>query len=150
ARTAVSIAGIALGVLMVVFTVGLAHGLLRERGKREPNIGAQIMMRPPGMIGLAGNQLFKIPVSRTAKVAKVPAARARVVIRESLDERGAGMVGSRLIEGIPYEEYAALNGLTIKEGRGLQSGDEAIVDSGWAQERQARVGSSIQIYGRPF
>ena len=32
ARTAVSIAGIALGVLLVVFTVGLAHGLLRERG----------------------------------------------------------------------------------------------------------------------
>jgi len=48
ARTAVSVAGIAIGVLLVVFTVGLAHGLLRERGKREANIGAQIMVRPSG------------------------------------------------------------------------------------------------------
>src|SRR5438552_17623964 len=39
ARTAVSIAGVALGVLLVVFTVGLANGLLRERGKREANSG---------------------------------------------------------------------------------------------------------------
>src|SRR4029077_516187 len=58
ARTAVSVAGIAIGVLLVVFTVGLTHGLLRERGKREANIGAQIMVRPSGSLGLSGNQAF--------------------------------------------------------------------------------------------
>src|SRR5947207_15066309 len=48
ALTAVSLAATALGVLLVVFTVGLAHGLLRERGQREANIGAQIIVRPSG------------------------------------------------------------------------------------------------------
>ncbi|HKG14552.1 MAG TPA: lysylphosphatidylglycerol synthase transmembrane domain-containing protein, partial [Pyrinomonadaceae bacterium] len=33
ARTFVSILGVAVGVLLVVFTVGLAHGVLRERGR---------------------------------------------------------------------------------------------------------------------
>src|SRR5204862_4241845 len=63
ARTAASIAGIALGVLLVVFPVGLAPGLLRERGKRVANIGAQIIVRPSGALSLGGGQTFTIPIS---------------------------------------------------------------------------------------
>ena len=149
ARTAVSIAGIALGVLLVVFTVGLAHGLLRERGKREANIGAQIILRPSGSVSLGGGQSFTIPISHAAEVARVPGVRAAVPIGQHLDKSDSGF-GTRLIEGIPYEQYAALNNLTIKEGRGLQKGDEVIVDSAWQQERNVPVGSTIELYERPF
>jgi putative ABC transport system permease protein len=149
ARTAVSVAGIALGVLLVVFTVGLAHGLLRERGKREANIGAEIMLRPPGTIGLSGAQPFTIPISHAAEVARIPGVRTAVPIGQFLDKSDSGF-GSRLIEGIPYEQYAALNNLTIKEGRGLQKGDEVIVDASWPQENGVTLGSTIKIFERPF
>src|SRR5438874_2973368 len=149
ARTLVSIAGIALGVLLVVFTVGLAHGLLRERGKREANIGAQIIVRPSGTLSLGGGQTFTIPTSHAAEVARVPGVRAAVPIGQHLDKSDSGF-GTRLIEGIPYEAYAALNNLTIIEGRGLEKGDEVIVDSAWRQERNATVGSTIELYERPF
>ncbi len=149
ARTAVSVAGIALGVLLVVFTVGLTHGLLRERGKREANIGAQIMVRPAGMIALSGNQPFTMPVAHAAELAKVEGVRATVPIGQNLDKSNSGF-GSRLIEGIPFEQYAALTGLTIKEGRGVQSGDEVIVDTAWQRERNVEVGTTIEIYERPF
>src|SRR5437588_3636814 len=149
ARTLVSIAGIALGVLLVVFTVGLAHGLLRERGQREANIGAQIIVRPSGTVSLGGGQTFTIPTSHAAEVARVPGVRAAVPIGQHLDKSDSGF-GTRLIEGIPYEAYAALNNLTIIEGRGLQKGDEVIVDSAWRQERNATVGSTIELYERPF
>jgi putative ABC transport system permease protein len=149
ARTAVSVVGIALGVLLVVFTVGLAHGLLRERGKREANIGAQIMVRPAGMIALAGNQAFAMPVAHAAELLRVEGVRMAVPIGQNLDKSDSGF-GSRLIEGVPFDQYAALNGLTIKEGRGLQSGDEVIIDSAWQRERNVAVGSTIDIYERPF
>ncbi|MDX6559449.1 MAG: putative transport system permease protein [Blastocatellia bacterium] len=149
ARTAVSVVGIALGVLLVVFTVGLAHGLLRERGKREANIGAQIMVRPAGMIALAGNQAFAMPVAHAAELLRVEGVRLAVPIGQNLDKSDSGF-GSRLIEGVPFDQYAALNGLTIKEGRGLQSGDEVIIDSAWQRERNVAVGSTIDIYERPF
>jgi putative ABC transport system permease protein len=149
ARTAVSIAGIALGVLLVVFTVGLAHGLLRERGKREANIGAQIMLRPSGTIGLSGAQAFTIPVAHASEVARIPGVRAAVPIGQFLDKSNSGF-GSRLVEGIPYEQYAALNSMTIKEGRGLLKGDEVIVDSAWQREQGVVVGSTIEIFERPF
>ena len=149
ARTAVSVAGIALGVLLVVFTVGLAHGLLRERGRREANIGAQVMVRPAGMLGLSGAQTFSMPVAHATELARVEGVRMAVPIGQILDKSDSGF-GSRLVEGIPFAQYAALNGLTIKEGRGLQGGQEVIVDPAWAQERQLAVGSTIEIFEKPF
>jgi putative ABC transport system permease protein len=149
ARTAVSVAGIALGVLLVVFTVGLAHGLLRERGKREANIGAEILLRPSGMVSLGGGQTFTIPVSQAAEVAQIPGVRAAIPVGQSLDKSDSGF-GTRLIEGIPYEQYAAVNHLTIKEGRGLQSGREVIIDSAWQKDRNVTVGSTIELYEQPF
>jgi putative ABC transport system permease protein len=149
ARTLVSIVGIAIGVLLVVFTVGLAHGLLRERGRREANIGAQILVRPSGSVTLGGGQSFTIPISHASEVASLPGVRLAVPIGQHLDKSDSTF-GSRLIEGIPYEQYAALNNMTIKEGRGLQKGLEVIVDSAWQKERNATVGSTIEIYERPF
>ena len=149
ARTVVSIAGIALGVLLVVFTVGLAHGLLRERGKREANIGAEIILRPSGTIGLSGAQPFTIPLSHVAEVTQIPGVRTAVPIGQFLDKSDSGF-GSRLIEGIPFEQYAALNNLTIKEGRAIEKGDEAMVDAAWPQENGVTMGATIQIFERPF
>lgn len=149
ARTAVSIAGIALGVLLVVFTVGLAHGLLRERGKREANIGAQIMVRPAGTIGFSGTQSFTLSVSEAAEISRLEGVRMAVPIGQTVDASDSGF-GSRLIEGIPYDQYVTLNGLTIKQGRALQGGDEALVDYAWQQERDVSLGSTIMIFERPF
>ncbi|HYW73806.1 MAG TPA: ABC transporter permease, partial [Pyrinomonadaceae bacterium] len=149
ARTAVSIAGIALGVLLVVFTVGLAHGLLHERGKREANIGAEILLRPSGTVGVQGAQPFTIPVSHVAEITQIAGVRTAVPIGQFLDKSDTGF-GSRLIEGIPYDDYARLNHLNIKEGRGLQKGDEVIVDANWQLERGIAIGSTIEIFERPF
>lgn len=149
ARTAVSIAGIALGVLLVVFTVGLAHGVLRERGRREAKIGAEILLRPAGTLGLSGAQSFTIPVAHADELRRVEGVRTAVPIGQSLDRSDSGF-GSRLIEGIPFDDYAALTGLQIREGRGLDKGDEVIVDPTWKNDNQVQVGSTITLYERPF
>src|SRR2546421_4637373 len=75
ARTIVSIFGIGVGVLLIVFTVGLAHGLLRERGRREANIGAEIMVRASGTFSMSGTQPFAYPVSRAREHARVEGVR---------------------------------------------------------------------------
>jgi putative ABC transport system permease protein len=149
ARTAVSVAGIALGVLLVVFTVGLGHGLLRARGQREANIGAEILLRPAGSIGLSGSQPFTMPAAHAAEVASIEGVRMAVPIGQNLDKSRDGF-GSHLVEGIPFDQYAALTGLQIKEGRKLEKGDEVMVDAGWQKDRGVAFGSTIEIYERPF
>src|SRR5262249_4943006 len=47
-RTLASVVGVAVGVILVVLTVGLVRGQLRERGQRDANIGVEIMLRQGG------------------------------------------------------------------------------------------------------
>jgi putative ABC transport system permease protein len=149
ARTAVSILGTAVGVLLIVFTVGLAHGVLRERGRRESNIGAQIMVRPSGSIGFTGSAPFMMPVSRAAEIARIAGVRAAAPIGQTLDRSDAGF-GTRLIDGIEFDQYAKLAGISIREGAKLTGGDQAIIDPVWQQQRNAKVGSTVQIFERSF
>ena len=149
ARTFVSVLGTGVGVLLIVFTVGLAHGVLHERGRRESNIGAEIMIRASGSISLTGGSQFKLQTSHAAEIATIPGVRATTPIGQAVDSSDSGF-GSRLIDGIEYDQYANLARITLREGRPLQSGDEAIVDPEWKQRRKANVGDTVDLFHRPF
>ena len=149
ARTFVSILGVAVGVLLVVFTVGLAHGVLRERGRREASVNAEIMVRGAGTLGMSGANPFVLEASRAAEIAKIEGVRAAVPIGQNTVGTDSGF-GMRVIDGIPFDDYARMTGLRILEGRGLQGGDEAVVDSIWKEQRKAKVGDTVDIYDRPF
>ncbi len=45
-RTLASVIGVAVGVILVVLTVGLVRGKLRDRGQRDANIGVEIIDHP--------------------------------------------------------------------------------------------------------
>jgi putative ABC transport system permease protein len=149
ARTFVSIMGVAVGVLLIAFTVGLAHGVLRERGRRESEVGAEIMIRASGTVGLSGTQRFTLPVARADEMQKLAGVRLAVPIGQNTDKSDSGM-GMRVIDGIPFERYAQLSGMRVIEGRGLQDGDEAIVDSVWKEQHKVKVGDAVETYGRSF
>jgi putative ABC transport system permease protein len=153
ARTLVSIFGIAISVLLIVFTVGLAHGILRERGRRESNIGAEIMVRASGTFSMSGSDPMLLPVTRADELARIPGVRAAVPIGQNfVSNKGRGGFGTRLVDGIPFDSYAAMAGLTIKEGTKLTGGDEAIVDTIWVKQQNppAAIGSTVELYDRPF
>jgi putative ABC transport system permease protein len=149
ARTAVSILGTAVGVLLIVFTVGLAHGVLYERGRREANIGAEIMVRSPGSLGFGGSSQFGLPVSRAGEIRGIEGVRAASALGQTLDRSDRGF-GTRLIDGIDFNEYAQLAGIRIREGSPLIGGDQAIIDPVWQKQRAATVGSTVQLFERPF
>jgi len=149
ARTAVSVLGTGVGVLLIVFTVGLAHGVLHERGRRESNIGAEIMIRASGSIGLGGGDQFRLPSSHAAELATIPGVRAATPLGQAFDKSDSGF-GQRLIDGIEYDQYANLARITIREGQKLEGGDEAIVDAEWQKSRGAKVGDTVKLFERPF
>ncbi len=150
ARTLVSVAGIAVGVLLIVFTVGLAHGVLRERGRREAGVGAEIMLRASGTVGLSGSQPFAMPVAHAAEVARIEGVRAAVPLGQTTASSDSGF-GVRLVDGIEFDAYKQLAGVRMIEGEPLPaSGDAAIVDAIWIEQRKARVGDTLELYDRPF
>jgi putative ABC transport system permease protein len=150
ARTVVSILGIAVGVLLIVFTVGLSNGTMRERGKREGNVGAEIMFRSSGSIGFSGTESFRLEESLRDSLARVEGVRTVVALGQNSVAAKDNNTGNRLIDGIEFDEYSAVVGIDIIEGRKLQSGDEAIIDTGFQNQKKFKLGDKIELYEREF
>jgi len=93
ARTAVSIIGIGIGILLIIVTVGLANGSLRERAKREANVGAEIMFRPSGSMGLTGSEVLRLPVTMGPDIEKVDGKRSLIPFKDGI----ADLVDARIV-----------------------------------------------------
>ncbi len=151
ARTVVSIIGIGIGILLIVFTIGLADGTMRERAQRESNVGAEIMFRASGSIGLSGSDSLRLPVALAGEIEKVEGVAAVVPVAQNSVAANDAATGSRLIDGVPYDKYAATAGLQIMQGRKFVDGrDEIMVDTAWLARRKAKIGDKFNLYERDF
>ncbi len=151
ARTLVSVLGIAVGVLLIVFTIGLANGSMRERAAREANVGAEILFHAPGAIGLSGSESFRIPLETGQELEKIEGVKTVVPIGQNSVSVNDSNTGSRLIEGVNFDQYAAVAGLKIIEGRKFsENSDEAIIDTGWQNQKSIKVGDTLGLYDRNF
>ena len=151
ARTVVSVLGISVGVLLIVFTIGLTNGTMRERATREANVGAEIMFRASGTLGMSGSESFRLPVSMANDLAKVEGVKTVVSIAQNAVLAEDNNTGSRLLDGVNFEEYANTAGLKIIEGRRFfDNGDEAIIDTGWQKQKNLKVGDTLKFYDRNF
>jgi putative ABC transport system permease protein len=158
-RTALSIIGVALGVVLVSMTVGLAHGMMRNTAERQANIFAEIILYPQGNFSpstgspldldqrygdviLRGNERGITPV--TGVVAVSPVA-------NYLQTSTSG-IGFELLEGVDFETYTKVTSLHLVEGR-IPSGNEVVVDSWYAKHKTGadgapvRIGSEILVFG---
>ena len=151
ARTAVSILGIAVGVLLIVFTIGLSNGTLRKQAQREANLGAEILFRASGSIGMSGSESFRLPVKLAQDLAKIEGVNLAVPIGQTTVSAPDSKQGTRLVDGVNFDQYAQIAGLNIIEGRGLgTSGDEAIIDTGWQKQLKFKIGGTMKFYERDF
>ncbi len=151
ARTVVSVTGIGVGVLLIVLTIGLANGSLRERGEREANVGAEIMLRPEGSMGLSGSDSLRLPVSKAADIEKIDGVATVVPIAQVTVPAKEGLTGTRILDGVQYDKYAEIAGLSIIQGRRFVDGkDEMMADTSWLERNKLKIGDKFSIYDRDF
>ncbi|HKQ73848.1 MAG TPA: FtsX-like permease family protein [Blastocatellia bacterium] len=144
-RTLASVIGVAVGVILVVLTVGLVRGQLRERGQRDANIGVEIMLRHSGQGLSLTSADMTIPVSDVEAVRAAPGVAMATPVGQNLEMGASGGLGIRQIDGIDFPSFAAASKLRIIEGEPLpQSGDFAIIDFNHAASRKIRVGDKIK------
>lgn len=151
ARTVVSVVGIGVGLLLIIFTVGLANGSLRERAQREANVGAEIMVRASGSLGLSGSEALRLPVSMTGDIEKVDGVTRAIAIAQNNVPATDTNTGSRLVDAVSYDEYADIAGLQVIQGRKFaDSADEVMADTAWLRQKKLGVGDKLNIYERDF
>jgi putative ABC transport system permease protein len=149
-RTAASIAGVAVGVILVVLTVGLVRGMLRERGERDAQVGAEIMVWLKSQQALSPTSLpLSIPMDTLAELRSIPGVASVVAVGQDLEMKGDSGLGLRQIDGIEFDAYSAISHIRIVAGEKLPaSGDVAIVDSRYAEDHRTKIGDTLEGLGR--
>ncbi|MFP5264890.1 MAG: ABC transporter permease [Blastocatellia bacterium] len=142
-RTITTMAGVALGVVLVVLTVGITHGFLNEQGRRNSAITAEIMVGAAGTtFGLSLNPTLSLPLSRVQEIRSVEGVQDAVPVGQNLQ--------GRMVDGIDYESFTRVSGMRVVEGRPFSAPDEAIIDRQQAANRKLKVGDEYEIFNRPF
>jgi putative ABC transport system permease protein len=142
-RTITTMAGVALGVVLVVLTVGIAHGFLHDQGRRNSAVTAEIMLGPPGStFGLSLNPTLSLPLDLVDKIRTIDGVRDVVPVGQYLS--------GHVIDGIDYESFTRVSDMRVVEGRPIAAGDETIIDRIQQKQRKLKVGDTLAIFDRPF
>jgi putative ABC transport system permease protein len=148
-RTLVSVAGIALGVALVMLFTGLARGMSDDLQRRASNLRAEIIFTRPGTMQLTSSSAnLSVKYIELLKQVDGVADAVPVILDVLQSNRGFGF---ERIEGVEWEQYAQVNGLELLSGRGPQTSDEIVVDIVKARNNDLSVGSTLNLIGdRPY
>lgn len=144
-RTLVSVAGIALGVSLVMLFTGLARGMSNDLQRRATNVRAELIFMRPGAIQLTATtaNLDTRYIERLKAIQGVEDALP--VIRHFF--QGTSGIGLEQIDGVPWEAYARMNGINMIAGQGPASLNEVVIDETKARNNNYRVGDTIKPFG---
>ena len=149
-RTAASVMGVAVGVLLVVLTVGLVRGMLRDRGARDANIGAEIMLGEQGQNSISPTSLSAtLPISLVAEIKQLDGVAAVTGVAQNMEMKGDTGLGIRQIDGVDFASYTTVSTIRMIQGEPLPAkGDVAIIDENQAAKR--KIGDFIESMDRKF
>lgn len=148
-RTFISVVGVALGVVLIIMVVGLSRGMLKEQGRRNSNVGAEIIFRRPGSVSFTSTSGLSMPIQYGLRLAQVDGVAAVSPLGQYLKQSGQGF-GVELVDGIDYESYVRVSPIRVVEGTAFEREQDVIVDRVYARNKKVGVGSRVELFGRQF
>lgn len=140
-----SVAGVALGVALVMLFTGLARGMSNDLQRRASNLRAEIIFTRPGAIQLTSTSSnLSTKYSELLKQVDGVADALPVMVQVLSGNRNFGI---ERIEGVDWERFAALNDIHLNSGRAPQANDEVVVDETKARNNKLIVGSTLNLIG---
>src|SRR6188508_3392184 len=141
-RTVVSVAGVALGVALVMLFTGLARGMSNELQRRATNVRAELIFMRPGAVQLTATNanLDTRYVDRLKQIEGIE--EALPVIRHF--NQGNRGIGLEQIDGVNWDAYARMNGINMVGGTAPQNLDEVVIDEVKAQNGNYHVGDRMK------
>lgn len=144
-RTLVSVAGIALGVCLIMLFTGLARGMSNDLQRRASNVRAELIFMRPGAIQATATtaNLSTGYVERLKSIEGVEDALP--VIRHVF--QGTRGVGIEQIDGVNWDGYSRMNGIKMVDGHGPNGLDEVVIDETKARNNNLKTGDKFKPFG---
>ena len=144
-RTLLSVAGVALGVVLIVLNTGLVEGMLNDRIKRERGVGAEIRFGRSGAM-LSPSSSNPVDVRYADRLMKIEGVKQVSPVGYYIQSGNSGL-GMEIVEGVEFDSYSAITGAKIVEGRAPQTDQEVMIDEFKSVHSKLKVGSDIQVFG---
>lgn len=145
-RTLISMAGVALGVILVLLNTALMRGMLNDKVRREQGVGAEIQFWRVGAQSLSTSNAMPLDVRYADRLKKIPGVRMVSPFGHYLQSGNSGL-GFEMIDAIEFDTYSAISNLRIVEGSAFQSDGEVIIDEFKAKHEGIGVGDEIRVFG---
>ena len=137
-RTVLSILLIGVPVTLMLILVGLSHGFVDDSAARNRGIGADILVRSTSPGSLSLNNMPEALVPRLQQVPHVTQAMGI----------GNHLVSAELtfVAGIDIGPFNRMSGgFTFREGHTFEKPDDILLDTYYAQQAHAHVGSTVKL-----
>lgn len=144
-RTLVSVAGVALGVALVMLFTGLTRGMSNDLQRRATNVRAELIFMRPSALQWSSStaNLDTRYVDRLKQIDGIE--EALPVIRHF--NQGSKGIGIEQIDGVNWDAYARMNGINLVAGNRPQNVDEIMIDEVKAQQNNLHVGDRLKPLG---
>lgn len=149
-RTAVSIIGVALGVVLVILFTGLARGMTNDMARRASNWKAEIVFTRPGAMEPTSSGA-PVDTAYAERLSEIEGVGATVPVYRYISPSPKGRFGIQQLDGVDWEPFAAMNDMQILEGQAPKTNDEVIVDERQMRDDNIRLGDTIELFGgKPY
>lgn len=148
-RTIVSVAGIALGVILVMLFTGLARGMSNDMQRRASNLRTEIIFARPGSMQLTASSA-NLPIKYIELLKEIEGVEEALPVIVHVQQGSRGF-GFERIEGLEWDLFARVNQLRLLSGSAPLANDEVVIDQTKARDGNLVVGSKIELFGnRPY
>ena len=155
-RSLVSVIGVALGVVLVMLFTGLARGMSNDLQRRSQNLRAEIIFTRPGTMDNLTSSPANLSTKYVDNLKAIDGVESAVPVIRYVFQGGAGF-GFEQIEGVDWEPFARMNGVSITEGRApvplpeeSKSADamvEVVIDETKARNSSTGIGGVLKLFG---
>ncbi|MGH9943468.1 MAG: ABC transporter permease [Pyrinomonadaceae bacterium] len=147
-RALVSVAGVALGVCLVMLFTGLARGMSNDLQRRSSNLRAEILFTRSGGMELT-TSTANLSTRYVDELSKIEGVEAAVPVIRYVFQ--GGTFGFEQVEGVEWDAFARMNGMRLAAGRAPRGFDEIVIDETKARNNKTGVGGTLKLFGgKPY
>lgn len=144
-RSLISVAGVALGVALVMLFTGLARGMSNDLQRRASNVRAEITFTRPGSTMMTSSTA-NLSTQYVARLKAIEGVADAVPVLLDITT-GKGGFGFERIEGLDWTAFAAMNDIQLTEGHAPQASGEVVIDETRARNDRIGIGSDVSLFG---
>lgn len=144
-RTLVSVAGIALGVTLIMLFTGLARGMSEELQRRATNVRAEIIFMRPGAIQMTASTA-NLSTQYVGRLKAIDGVDDALPVLRHFFQGNKGF-GFEQIDGVDWDGYSRMNGINLVKGRSPTGLDEVVIDETKALNSNLGIGDKLKPFG---